>query len=177
MTDTSNELLNAALNYAERGWPVLPLWPGKKTPLGKLVPNGHKDATTGEATIKQWWGRYPSANVGIRVGPESGLFVIDVESTEGHKEKAEQAHKQGKKFGIEALKELEEQHEQLPPTRLVQTATGGLHYYFTFPPEFTDALLNSQLAPGIDLKVKGYIVAPPSVIRDDCYAIVTEERL
>lgn len=75
-----SETLDAALDYARRGWPVLPLWPGKKIPLGTLVPNGHKDATTNEATIKQRWGSHPDANVGIRVGPESDLFVLDVDN-------------------------------------------------------------------------------------------------
>ena len=38
-------LRNAACEYADRGWKVLPLRPGRKEPLGALVPNGKDNAT------------------------------------------------------------------------------------------------------------------------------------
>jgi putative DNA primase/helicase len=155
-----SEMLEAALNYVREGYLVVPLWPGKKTPLGKLVPNGHKDATVDEATIRAWWTQYPTANIGIRVGPESDLFVIDVDN-------------KGGKNGRVELERLEKRYGSLPSTRIVRTPTGGVHYYFTFPAEFRDMPLRKELAPGIDLKFNGYVVAPPSVIGDDCY--VTEE--
>ena len=84
--DTSR-LLEAAREYAKRGWQVLPL----HTPLldgtcsgdkpdcddvGKhpRTPRGFYDATTDEETIRQWWRKWPDANVGIRTGRESGLL-------------------------------------------------------------------------------------------------------
>lgn len=159
---TVNDMLNAALEYARRGWPVLPLVPGRKSPLGKFVPNGHKDATTDEATIREWWGAYPEANIGLRVGPESNLLVIDVDN------------KGGKKGSVE-FEKLESEIGPLPATRTVRTPTGGFHYYLEFPAEFRDKPLKKELAPGIDLKASGYVVAPPSIILEDRYAIVMEE--
>src|SRR5437870_1580060 len=93
-----NNPLNAALGYAARRWPVLPLHgirhgqctcrgiagckPGKH-PVGTLVPDGLKNATTNAKTIIARWTRWPNANIGIRTGGESGLAVIDVDVQHG----------------------------------------------------------------------------------------------
>jgi hypothetical protein len=156
---TDSKMLDAALEYARQGVAVLPLWPGKKNPLGKLVPNGHKDAIIDEATLQEWWTQYPGANVGILVGPESDLFVIDVDN-------------KGGKNGSAELEKLEQQYGTLPPTRIVRTPTGGFHYYLKFPAEFRDQPLKKELAPGIDLKVNGYVVAPPSTVNGAAYEVV-----
>ncbi len=55
MSEEQNPLLAAALEYARRGWPVLPLAPRGKAPLGALVPRGLNDATTDPERIRQWW--------------------------------------------------------------------------------------------------------------------------
>jgi len=161
MTSSGADMLQAALEYVHRGWSVLPLIPGTKRPLTE---KGFYDATTDEAQIQGWWTQHPLANIGIRVGLESNLFVLDVDN-------------KGGKNGSAELERLEKQYGALPPTRIVRTPTGGFHYYFKFPTEFRDKPLKKELAPGIDLKVNGYVVAPPSIILelDDCYAIVTED--
>jgi hypothetical protein len=48
--------------------PLLRDWPAK--------------ATTEEATIRQWWGRWPKANVGIRLGEASGIIDFECDSPE-----------------------------------------------------------------------------------------------
>src|SRR5438552_12828807 len=89
--------LKAALRYARRGWPVLPLWQRKgdlctcekgeqcrsqgKHPIGRLAPHGFKDASTDESTILDWWQRYPAAGIGIATGKP--LVVIDVDRKKG----------------------------------------------------------------------------------------------
>jgi hypothetical protein len=171
-----SKMLEAALEYVHEGYAVVPLKPNKKTPFGKLVPNGHLEATADEAMIRKWWGEHPLANIGIRVGAEYDLLVIDVESADGHKKEAEKALAEGKTFGIEAVQELENKIEKLPRTRIVRTASGGLHYYFKFPEELRDLTLKKEIAPGVDLKTKGYVVAPPSVIRHGSYEREDEQE-
>src|SRR5437867_2367553 len=85
----------AAIDYAGRGWPVLPL-------RGKIpaTPHGSKDATTETAVIQKWFGMWPNANVGIATGSKSGLLVLDVDGSEGEK----------------SLRALEAEHGRLPET-------------------------------------------------------------
>ena len=76
----SRELLRGALTYAGRGIPVFPCEPGGKRPL---TAGGFLEATTDEALIRGWWGRWPNANVAIPTGERSGLLVLDVDAGEG----------------------------------------------------------------------------------------------
>jgi hypothetical protein len=148
---SENALLQSALEYAERGWPVLPLRPGEKTPL---TANGFKNATTDEATIKAWWKQTPDANVGIRVGPESNLLVLDVDNKNG-------------KNGNRSLWELRNKTEpSAMNTRIATTPSQGFHLYYKFPEELKNQPLKAQIAEGIDLKHNGYVVAAPSVLKD-----------
>jgi P4 family phage/plasmid primase-like protien len=81
----------------------------------------------------------------------------------------------GVKNGSAALKLLEERWGQLPQTFTVQTATGGLHYYFMFPDALRGQQLKKELAPGLDLKFNGYVVAPPSSVNGSSYDVLEGE--
>ena len=156
--------LDAALAYAARGWPVVPLWwptssglcacrrpdcdSAAKHPIPALVPHGAKDATTDPDTTRRWRGRYPHANVGVVVGPASGIVVLDVDPRHD---------------GDERLAALEAQHGALPATVEVATGGGGRHLYFKYP---AGGVRSRALAKeGLELKASGYVVAPPSVHR------------
>src|ERR1039458_2652020 len=74
-------MLEAALAYASRGWPVLPCEPRGKRPLGRFVAHGLTEATTDPATIEEWWRAEPEANIGLRTGV--AFDALDVDSDEG----------------------------------------------------------------------------------------------
>jgi len=136
----AHELLDAALAYAARGWPVFPCKPRGKEPL---TPHGFKDATTDEVVIRDWWSRWPDANIGIPTGA-STFVVLDVDTRDG---------------GNETLRELVAQHGELPETPAVLTSGGGTHYYLA-----PDGVRCCKVGKGIDLKgAGGYVIAPPSV--------------
>ncbi len=134
----SVEVFQRALDYAAKGWAVLPLRPNGKEPL---VEGGVHAATTDPATIREWWARHPNANIGIALGRASGIVVLDVDDRD-------------------ALRDLIEQHGPLPDTPTVVTARGA-HYYFQCPP---GGLRTRRIAPGVELRGDGsYVVVPPSV--------------
>jgi hypothetical protein len=158
----ADDVLAAALSYAERGWAVFPLWwpfsagdcgcrrrtcdrPGKH-PVGFLVPHGLMDATNDGGIIRAWWARCPRANVGIRTGAASGLVVLDVDGD----------------AGIASLRALVRAHGHLPAA-WARTGSGGWHRYMAHPGEHVGNS-QGQLGAGLDIRGDGgYVVAPPSL--------------
>lgn len=138
-------MLDAALSYARRGWRVLPVAERGKQPLGALVPNGVRNATLDEATIRGWWAKQPAGNLGIATGSESGLLVIDLDGEAGE----------------QSWKTLREQHGFLPRTPISETGN-GLHVLLKHPGGVIPNRVS--LLAGIDVRGDaGYICAPPSV--------------
>jgi hypothetical protein len=80
MSVRPNPLLESALAYTLRRWPVFPVEPLGKEPLGALAPHGFKDAVCDEATIREWWGARPEANIGIPTGRPETFDVADFDS-------------------------------------------------------------------------------------------------
>ena len=138
----TSELLEAAHAYAERGWPVFPCEPRGKRPLGRLVPNGLKNASVDHELIDRWWRAAPHANVGIATG--IGFDALDVDHPEGWR----------------SLARLVAEHGALTLGPVAMTGGGGAHDLF-LP---TGAGNRAGLAPGLDWRgLGGYIVAPPSI--------------
>jgi hypothetical protein len=168
MTAIETSLLQAALRYAEYGLPIHPLHhtdENGRCSCGKVdcdsagkhprTRHGFKDATTDPDQIKEWWEKWPSANIGIATGEVSNLFVIDVDNKAG-------------KNGFESIKEA-----RLPmgDTPIVATPNYGQHYWYQYLKggEFSCSL------SGVDIKGDGgYVVAPPSRINGRAYTFVKE---
>src|SRR5688572_652952 len=74
-----SDMGQAALDYAARCWPVFPVDPNSKKPIGRLAPHGFKDATTDRAQIEAWWRQRPDAMIGVPTGKATGVFVLDVD--------------------------------------------------------------------------------------------------
>lgn len=89
--------LAAALDYLERGWSVLPLCPpdhqgvsGQHEQIcrhpGKVPLGSWKEYTQRlprPAELKLWWNRWRNANVGLALGPVSGLVGLDLDGSAG----------------------------------------------------------------------------------------------
>lgn len=141
--------LNAALNAAKRGWHVFPIVPRRKNPL---VADNLAAATTDEAQVREWWTRWPNANIGVACGP-SGLVVLDVDT------------KNGKQGGNSLANLLEGDIESpLLDTLNAHSWSGGRHYFYKGQCPSS----NSKLAPGLDIKGSGgYVVISPSFVEED----------
>ena len=154
--------LDYALAYAKLGWNVLPVWSvddhgqcrcgrpnhekghkAGKHPQSDLVPHGHHDATTDEATIRDWWATDPDAGIGIELST-SGLLALDIDPQNG---------------GDESLRALEAEHGVLHSDCTAVTQGGGEHRLFS-----ADSTLSypGTLGAGLDLKHHGYICVAPT---------------
>ncbi len=139
-----SSLLEAALGYAARGWPVFPCKPRSKKPA---TDHGFKDATCDEATIRAWFAPVNGATYNLAICTGSGLIVLDVDGDEGEARVAA----------------LEREHGALPPT--VESLTGnGRHLLYAVSDGESVPCSTRKLGPGLDVKAYGgYIVAPPSL--------------
>ena len=145
-----NNPLPTALDYAAKGWRIVPIRPGEKRP----ALNGWQNiATSDPELITEWFtGPYHDHGIGIATGPETGFFVLDVDITDT-------------KAGDETLADLEDQHGRLPETLMSITGSGGWHLLFNYPAGQeirNDA--GRRLGPGLDIRgIGGQIVAPPTI--------------
>ena len=142
--------LPTALDYAAKGWRIVPIRPGEKRPA---LTNWQNIASNDPEVITEWFtGPYHDHGIGIATGPETGFFVLDVDITDT-------------KAGDETLADLEEQYGRLPETLMSITGSGGWHLLFTYPTGQeirNDA--GRRLGPGLDIRgIGGQIVAPPTI--------------
>lgn len=167
MSIISQPMVEYALSYAKKGWPVFPLttvnekgvcscYRGEKCENAgkhpqwheKKLRNGFKNATTNENQILEWWQMWPNANIGIVTGSKSGLVVLDIDIKHG---------------GHVSLDGLIADHGPLPDTVEAETGSGGRHFLFKHPGWFVKNS-EGEIAPGVDIRGDGgYIVAAPSL--------------
>ncbi|MFJ7998910.1 bifunctional DNA primase/polymerase [Streptomyces sp. NPDC096310] len=177
-------LLWAALDAAERGWPVFPLRPGDKRPAlhGETACPGTGDcaaghrkwedrATTDPDRIRRAWADIPF-NIGIATGP-AGLVVIDLDMPKT-KNKARTNSSADTPSGVTTFKALcERTGNTVPTTYRTRTASGGQHLYFTAPPGIRLGNSAGRLGKLIDTRASGgYVVAAGSTTPAGRYAVI-----
>ena len=152
-----------ALAYAKLGWKILPVWSvdehgqcrcGKansekghkvgKHPHTNLVPNGHKDSTSDESVIRDWFAIDPDAGIGVSLA-DSGLIALDIDPQNG---------------GRESLETLEAEHGVLYSDCTAITQGGGEHRLFIAEEGVS---YPGTLGSGLDLKHNGYICVAPTL--------------
>jgi hypothetical protein len=137
------KMIDGALEFAAGAWEVFPCRPSGPQAKSPLTIHGHHDATMDPDVIKAWWTRWADAMIGARV-PDS-CIVLDVDPRNGGD-----------------LEQLVALVGDLPQTLTVWSGRndGGRHLYYQRP---AGTLTSTRLPEGIDLKVKGYCIVPPSV--------------
>lgn len=131
----TDEIIEAAHDYIDRGWAVMPLKARSKEPNHNLIRRAYLDATLDLYKATRWFYQDPTANLGISC-IASNLVVIDIDYRNGG-----------------ALNEL------LPATYTVETGD-GLHLYYKAHPSMR---FPGTLWQGVDVKHRGYVVAAPSL--------------
>ena len=137
-----------ALDYAARGWHVVPVKKGTKHAGFDDWPDL---ATTDPDQIKRWWDRGSIGGVSICTGPATGMFVLDVDTKDGVN-------------GDESLHDLTAKHGPLPHTVEAHTGGGGRHLYFKWPSGQEISNSAGRLSKGLDIRgARGHVVAPGSL--------------
>lgn len=144
-------ILDAALEYAQAGFAVIPVTRVGKDPYNT---GGSHNGSTDPEQIKEWWTLWPDANVAIVCGHLSGyLCAIDVDVKDG-------------KHGDIELQKWEATHGDFPNTVIQRTGSGGWHYFFRYP-DIANYLNTIDALPGIDIRGEySYVVVTPSVYED-----------
>jgi hypothetical protein len=174
-------VLDAALSYAARGWPVFPCNPKNKQPLlaaekdadDKPIKGtgGLKKASTDPDQITAWWKKWPQALIGLACGhPTKGtetkaqpaglcLFVLDFDPREDPDT--------GEVWTLDRLKrETEEQLGcALPVSMAALTPSDGVHLYLLKGDDGPSITNRGNLPEHVDVRgLGGYVIAPPSVM-------------
>lgn len=140
--------LKYSLHYASQGYHILPTHYNKdgqcscgqglacRSPFKHpTTRNGVLDATTDSEIIKRWWER-DNWNVAFRTGPESGIFVVDIDNLD-HRDRIE-----------------------FPETLTAKTPR-GIHLYYIWE----EGISNRAKIYGLEIDIRGkqgYVLAPPS---------------
>ena len=135
-------MLKQALQYLERGWPVVPCIPNSKIALVKWAQ--YQERLPERATVETWFAN-ANNNIALITGKLSGVVVIDIDPRHG-----------GSLDG----------HD---PTLTVQTPSGGWHLYYGHP-GFNIPNSAGLYGPGVDVRGDGgYVLLPPSCIDGNYY--------
>ncbi|MFZ0339886.1 MAG: DUF3631 domain-containing protein [Terracidiphilus sp.] len=130
---------------AGRGWRVFPVKAGQKAP--PLLSDWPRKASRSLHQIEAWTRLYLDCNWALACGPDSGVYVLDIDGPEG-------------KASIDAW---ERRGWNLPVTRTHKT-TRGKHLLFNWPEGFAVTISAGKLGAGLDERGKnGYILLPPSL--------------
>jgi hypothetical protein len=147
----SKTLGEYAVDYAQRGWPVLPRNPGSKAPY---IDGGVHSASTNLNVIADWWQRFPHAMIGVRMGGASGVWALDPDPPK----------KPGAADGLANWRDLLAKNGGCPATHTHHTPRGGLHLLFKWRGD--RPITNSEgRLKGLGINVRGnggYVIAPPS---------------
>jgi len=146
---------NAALQLAaDRHWRIFPVQPATKIPA---IKSWRIKATDDPVVWDQWWGPdglFSPSLVGVLTGPESGIWVFDVDPKNG---------------GMEEYTRLDAEHDgDWGPCLRVDTPSGGIHLIYQYPPEaefqtrgVAKVKSRTGVLPGCDVRGQGgQIVAP-----------------
>lgn len=130
-------MLDWALFYREKlQWSIIPVAKDKR-PLVNW--KNYQEVTASVEEIREWWNKFPEANIGVVTGRISNLIVVDIDPRHGGSD--------------ELFKSIE--------TVKAKTGGGGWHYFF----KYEEGIKNfAAIKSGIDIRSEGgFVVIAPSI--------------
>ncbi len=154
-----NPVLQAAVRYAEHGWPVFPLAAGTKVPLARS--DGLLEATTDERQIAGWFERYPHRNLAVATG-RPGPDVLDMDTAKSGRPAGFAGFNQARRAGLTGT-----------PQAIITTPSGGWHAYYRGTGQRSGKLREH----GIDFRSQGgYVATVPSAVGGRAYQVMKVQR-
>ena len=130
---------------AGRGWRLFPVKAGQKAPPS--LTDWPVKATCDTNCLEGWARKFPGANWALACGPDSGVYVLDIDGPDGQS----------------SVAAWERRGWKLPVTRTHKTPR-GLHLLFKWPVGFAFTISAGKLGAGLDERGDhGYILIPPSL--------------
>ena len=134
-----NDILNAALEYLELGFSVIPVDRKTKKPL--IAWKKYQAERPTEEDVETWFDQWPDANVAVVTGKLSNLVAVDADSDQG----------------------IAWVTQHMDHTTVYSRTGKGLHALYAYPPG-NDVGNRGRIAPDVDIRGEGgYIVVPPSI--------------
>lgn len=136
------DMKKIALDYLRKfGFNVFPCGKDKR-PLVKW--KVYQDERVTPKLVREWWQKWPDANIAIVTGKISDLLVLDADTVEGEV----------------ALKAM------LNGSNPTVKTPGGVHWYFRHP-KGEPISIGARFIPGCDFRSQGgYVVGPRSIKED-----------
>lgn len=184
----SGAMLEAALIYAAQGYRILPLHTPRRDHAGTIIgcdcgaprcdgdPKSNawgkhpridawqRDATTDPAILRGWWAKWPQAQIGLACGPDSGVWVLDIDGEAGE----------------QSFLQMEAAHGPVPATRTIRTGSGGRQMYFRYPDTGKIGQRSGVFIKDSHIDVRGVggqVVAPPSWNRNGAYTVCDDDEI
>jgi len=159
-TTVASTLHDQALELAARGFAIIPVHDTSRgqcscrkgagcTSAGKhpRVKEWTAAGSSDPDQLRDWWRRWPAANIGIVTGQQSGIVVFDFDPRHG---------------GETTLRDLNQQVPDVRKTYRVKTGGGGWHLYWQLPA--AGAVSRAGVMPGLDIRGDGGMVVAPGSI-------------
>ena len=138
-----------AVDLIERyGFCVFPAEPDSKAPA---TSRGVKDASNDTDVVRSWFTSIPDANIATATGEPSKITVVDIDPQNDQ----DAFLNASELIGLDDLGQ--------PETMIVDTPSGGQHWYFSWPGFPVKNKVG--IVPGVDIKGDGgYVIAAGSTI-------------
>ena len=138
----------------ESGFRLLVLEPQKKTPIKGVQWGVYVEREQKLENILSYFASHPDNNVGIATGQHSGITVVDIDL---------------KKNSLDWAHAFIDKHKT---PLVVRTVSGGYHLYYRYDPSVRNGVALSVDGGYVDIRNdRGFVVAPPSVVKDDAKAL------
>ena len=151
LNKSQRERIRRAIEYAERGYPVL-FTQGKQPVYGT---HGVKDATTDTETLIADFKQNPKRNIAAATGHKFWVADLDISEDKGVDGFDSLYNHFGDDLVIDTKKHM-----------IQKTPSGGVHLFIELPDDGLPVPSPVGVLPGLDIRGLGtYVVMAPSVIR------------